>query len=437
MPRNLFWIAASCILALLALLPAFSSGASPTVKEKVIYSFTGGTDGAYPLSDLTLDAEGNLYGTASNGGIFNCGFNNAFGCGTVFELKRSQGVWKLEVLYSFTGGSDGGGLQAGVIFDKAGNLYGTAGALYGGPGTVFKLSPNSHGGWTQSTIYAFNCSGSDGCVPQGDLVFDSQGNLFGTTSSGAGGNCGMFNNGCGAVFELTPHANGSWTETTVHSFAGAPNDGAGPVAGVVFDATGNIYGTTQYGGSGSCGRFSALPPGCGTSYKLTFSAGTWKETLLYDIVRGDGFGIYPPGELFFDNPNRLLGVTLRGGDGVGTVFELNYTREKGWRETQPHIFYSVPDGDFPMGKLAADTKGDLLGVTQSGGGGSGTVFELKHLQNGWKERIVHNFAGPPDGAYPYAGLVSDSQGHLYGTTQGGGAGTGCDGPCGTVYEVTP
>jgi hypothetical protein len=421
------WIAASCILALFGMLPVFSSSTPPAGREKVIYSFQGGTAGASPMSDLILDSAGNLYGTTELGG--------GTGNGTVFELKRTQDGWKERVLYSFMGGADSGEPQAGVTFDKSGNLYGTT------QGTVFKLTPNSGGGWTESVIYTFNCSsGTAGCNPQGNLVFDVNGNLYGTTSSGAGGNCGKYNNGCGAVFELIPHTNGSWTEATIHSFAGAPNDGAVPVAGLVLDSAGNFYGTTQYGGGGSCGRYSTIPPGCGTSYKLTFSGDTWTETVLYSTVRGGGFGIYPSGELFVDNASHLMGVTLEGGDGIGTVFELNYRENKGWQQTQLHIFHWNPDGGFPSGRLIPDTKGDLFGVTSKGGAkqsSEGTVFELEHSHSGWKENILHIFTGAPDGANPSTGLVSDSQGHLYGATKNGGSGAGCGQGCGTVYEVTP
>jgi uncharacterized repeat protein (TIGR03803 family) len=432
-PRRDLWIAASCILALATLLPVVSSGTQPVPPEQVLYSFIGGNDGAAPLSDLTFDGAGNLYGTTSQGG-------NAHN-GTVFELKRSQSGWSEEVLYSFVGGIDGANPQAGVIFDQAGNLYGAT--MQGGrnnSGTLYKLTPNSRGGWTESTIYTFNCSGSAGCLPRADLAFDAKGNLYGTTSSGSSGSCVYkSNSGCGAVFELTPESGGTWTETTVHVFAGAPNDGSIPVAGVVLDSAGNLYGTTQYGGSGSCNRYSELPLGCGITYKLTLSGGTWTETMLHNIARGGGSGIYPSGELFLDDANHLFGVTQQGGDGLGTVFELNYSQEKGWQRTQPHIFYSNPDGAFPAGRLAADTKGDLFGVTSDGGNifNWGSVFEVRRTDDGWKEWIFHAFNGPPDGRSPSAGLVSDPQGHLYGTTQFGGIGTACNQGCGTVYELTP
>jgi hypothetical protein len=428
MPRKLFWIAASCIPALLALLPVFSSGSSPVAKEKVIYSFTGGTDGGIPLSDLTLDGAGNLYGTTEVGGKPGC----QIGCGTVFEMKRTANGWREEVLYSFTGGNDGGEPGAGVIFDNSGNLYGTT------PATVFKLTPNSHGGWTFSVIYTFNCSGSAGCDTLADLVSDAHGNLYGTTASGAGGPCNTTYSGCGAVFELTPQSDGSWTETTLHVFGGAPSDGAAPVAAVLLDSAGNVYGTTKYGGNGLCSGYIS---GCGTVYKLTRSGGTWTETVLHNFVHGGGLGLYPAGQLFFDGANHLLGVTQAGGDGLGTFFELEDTQKSGWQQNQAHIFFGSPDdGQVPAGRLVADSHGNLLGVTTKGGAkGDGLVFELEHRVDGWKERVLYSFTNMPDGAWPAAGLVSDAQGHLFGTTQfAGGGGMGCNGNgCGTVYEVTP
>jgi hypothetical protein len=441
MRRKSFWIAASCVLAMAGLLPAFSSGASPASKEKVVYSFTGGPDGGNPLSDLTLDAEGNLFGTTSRGGAGTaCGSS---GCGTVFELKRTKDGWKELVLYSFAGGSDGAIPQAGLIFDNFGNLYGTAAFGGYGDGTVFKLTPNSHG-WTESTIYRFDASGSAGTYPAADLVFDSHGNLYGTTPEGGTGGCD--DNGCGALFELTPQSDGSWTETTVHVFTDNGGDGGTPSSGVVLDSAGNVYGTTKSGGTGSCrlGNYTeGITIGCGTLYRVTKgSGGTWTETVLYNFIRGGGFGIYPSGDLFFNSANHLLGVTLAGGDGFGTVFDLQDTKKHGWRQSTPHIFYGKRDGVRPRGRLVVDASGDLFGVTSRGGDGTnnenGTLFEVKRSKNGWKERIVHSFAGSPDGANPSAGLVSDSQGHLYGTTQTGGSGTGCNqSGCGTVYEVTP
>ncbi len=434
MRRKNFWIAAGCILALTGLLPVVSSGASPASKEEVLYSFTGAPDGAEPMSDLTIDSAGNLYGTTSRGGTGNA-CNG--GCGTVFELKRSQGGWKEEVLYNFTGNSDGASPQTGLIFDSAGNLYGTT------PGNVFELSPKAHGEWTETVLYSFNFS-SDGVSPVGALVFDRSGNLYGANSAGVGNGNACFDSGCGSIFELTPKSGGSWTETTIHKFFEQSPDGAVPASGVVLDRAGNVYGATLYGGTGSCraGNPWGYISGCGTIYEASPGAGgTWTESVLYSFDRGGGLAVYPSGGLSFDESGHLLGTSTVGGDGLGTVFELSESQKTGWHQSLPYIFYGAPnDGITPVGRLLTDSEGNWFGVTSTGGAGrdgGGTVFELERLNGGWNEEVLHRFQGSDDGRTPRAGLVRDSQGHLYGTTQFGGTGAGCNSGCGTVYEVTP
>ena len=217
-----------------------------TGKETVLYSFTGGADGKFPEAPLILDATGNLYGTASEGGIVNCD-NLTDGCGVIFEVTPS-GTEK--VLYSFTGGSDGGSPLGGLIRDTSGNLYGTtflAGdvssscALNHGCGTLYKLSKSG----LISVLYTFT-NGADGANPMGELVRDSAGNLYGTTKLG-----GL---GFGVVFKVAA-AGG---ETALYSFTGS-GDGAGPQAGLVLDSTGNLYGTTAFGGTASEGVVFRIP----------------------------------------------------------------------------------------------------------------------------------------------------------------------------------
>jgi uncharacterized repeat protein (TIGR03803 family) len=434
MRRKTFWSAASCILAVVGLLPAFCFGSAPASTEKVLYSFAGGTDGANPVSDLTLDNAGNLYGTTTAGGT---GTVCNGGCGTVFELKRTNNGWTEQVLYSFTGGKDGGTPESGLIFDNSGTLYGTTES--GGmdnAGAIFKLTPNSKGGWTESVIYSFTGL-SDGFSPQTDLVFDAHGNLFGTTEWGGiqGSACG--NNGCGAVFELIPQSNGSWKEVTVYDFAGEP-DGAWPSSPIVLDSLGNLFGMTKYGGTGKC-NYTPFLPGCGIVYELApNSSGGWTETVIHDLVRGGGFGTEPSSGLILEGTGDLLGTTSAGGDGLGTVFELNHG-QKGWGLAVSHRFYGNPDGIHPIGKLEINAEGAVFGATESGGAHKiGVVFELRRSKaNSWKERILYSFTGSGfngDGSSPAGGVVSDSHGHLYGTTVEGGSGN-CD--CGTVFEVTP
>jgi uncharacterized repeat protein (TIGR03803 family) len=440
MRRNHYWIGGIGILALLASLPVISSGAPPasqaklpTAREKVLYSFTGGTDGANPMSDLVFDTAGNLYGTTSAGGsATSCDY----GCGTVFELKRTQTGWeeRVLVLHSFGNSqNDGSTPQAGMIFDSSGNLYGTT--TLGGTsqyGTVFKLAPDGKGGWTESVIYNFPYM----AFPRLDLVQDAQGNLYGTTYLG----------GMGTVFELVRHSDGSWTESELHQFEGPPDDGAHPSSGVVFDSAGDLYGLTQAGGSNPC---SLGAGGCGIAYKLTPDGkGNWKETVLFNFAPGSGFAVMPSAGLLVDPDGvRLVGTTVRGGDGLGAVFVLNQSKGQAWKQDVVHRFYGNLDGNSPVGQLTRDSHGNLFGATQRGGGqplgghGSGTVFELEvQEKGGWTEKILYRFtAGNSDGQYPWAGLVLDNQGHLYGTTVQGGIGAPCDGAegCGTVYEITP
>ena len=219
------------VLAIMALTPVMGSSAWAAGKYKTLHRFKQTLIGGYfPAGGLIFDAAGNLYGTTFGGG--------AYGWGTVFELTPSgDGSWTKRVLHSFNR-SDGGQLEGGLIFDAAGNLYGTTsgGGVYG-YGTVFKLTPNGDGSWVESVLYSFGHKRHDGAWPLSSLTFDAAGNLYGTTNSyGA--------HGFGTVFELTPNGDGSWTESVLHSF----NSSHGyPYAGLIFDTVGNLYGTTYYG----------------------------------------------------------------------------------------------------------------------------------------------------------------------------------------------
>jgi hypothetical protein len=430
-----FAVAAGCIVGATGLLLALASGAEKPAaekpaSEKIIYSFAGGSDGANPQSDLILDGAGNLYGTTYYGGSTTA--CNAFGCGTVFELKRTQQGWKEAILHVFIGGADGESPSAGLVFDGAGNLYGATGT------TVFRLTRNSQGSWTEHVIYTFDCNGSAGCDPTADLTFDSKGNLYGTTSQGGNSSCGDFI-GCGGVFELTPQSDGSWTETTIHTFTGG-TDGGQPSSGVVLDSEGNVYGMTYSGGMGKC-LLTAFYTGCGILFEFSRnSGGSWNETVLFSFARGGGYAVNPSAGLILNNPGDLYATSLAGGDGFGTVLEFKEAAT-GWQQNVIHRFYGIPDGLRPVGKLEVDQDA-LLGVTVNGGilDTYGIAFELQRSETGsWKERILHSFAGgTADGYNPQAGMVSNGQGSLFGTTQYGGTGTACRaGTCGTVYEITP
>jgi uncharacterized repeat protein (TIGR03803 family) len=250
----------------------------------VLYSFQGSPDGAYPSGNLVFDTAGTLYGTTqgSGTGTGNCGIS---GCGTVFELTpKSGGGWTESVLYSFQGGNDGGVPWGGVIFDPAGSLYGTT--FYGGGspyctlscGTVFQLK-RVGGHWKETVLYAFQ-GGGNGDIPLGGVVIDPAGNLYGTLAGG--GNDG------GAVFELR-HKGGRWKEHMLYNFCSLDNcaDGFGPEAGLSVDQTGNLYGTTLTGGTGKC---PASGTSCGTLFKLVPTKSGWQETVLHNFGNGvDGF----------------------------------------------------------------------------------------------------------------------------------------------------
>jgi uncharacterized repeat protein (TIGR03803 family) len=221
--------------------------------ESVIYNFGSGGDAGGPLTGLTIDHAGNLYGTTNGGG--------SYGYGTVYGLTPSGSGWVETVLYSFQNGSDGGGSAAGLILDHSGNLYSaTALGGAGGGGVVFELTP-SDGGWVFNLLYALSGSGSGPYEsgPSDILAMDAAGNLYGATQ----GDPSMGN--YGAVFKLTP-SGGGWTYTALHVFAGG-SDGSRPRSNVVFDANGNLYGTTSFGGTGSC--TGGLSPGCGVVFQIT------------------------------------------------------------------------------------------------------------------------------------------------------------------------
>ncbi|MBA3916631.1 MAG: hypothetical protein H0X25_22855, partial [Acidobacteriales bacterium] len=210
------------------------------------------------------DSAGNLYGTTIAGGNSKCNFYYA-GCGTVFELLPIGTSWTETLLYQFTDtGGDGSDPEDGVIFDAAGNLYGVTAAggshlCIGGCGTVYELSPVAGGGWNEKVLYQFSNSRQDGNTPFGNVVFDAQGNLYGTTFDGGGSSaCGTY--GCGTVFKLTPIGGGDWTESIVNNFGAYLGDARNPRASLLLDGVGNLYGTTQAGGRATQGTVFRVQP---------------------------------------------------------------------------------------------------------------------------------------------------------------------------------
>jgi uncharacterized repeat protein (TIGR03803 family) len=388
-------------------LPAFvvlalglATAASPSAHSQtfsVVHRFNW-SNGANPLAGLTVDGS-NLYGTTSAGG--------RFGAGTVFEIKSSG---EETVLYEFTGGDDGGNPEAALIL-IGGKFYGTTTA--GGTsdsGTVFEITPEGK----EKVLYSFSGK-ADGANPEAGLVGDSDGNLYGTTNLGG-------KDDQGTVFKLIrPKVeDGDWTEQVMHSF-GKGSDGADPVGGVAFDATGNLYGTTSAGGT----------YGYGTVFQLKPSKSDWTEKILHDFeLQGDG-GV-PYAGVVVDG-DRLFGAATDGGegglDGGGTVFELTLL-DGGWNF---NVIYRVPgwgiSGSFRnvlvvSGKIYATTHCD-------GADDSGTVYELTPDGDTWKNKSLYVFTGGGDGQYSFSSLVF-LKGSLYGTTKIGG-----DGDNGVVFKVTP
>ena len=352
---------------------------------KVLHAFAG-ADGQEPLAGLIL-ANGTLYGTTVSGG--------AHGSGAVFKLDNQN---KETVLYSFADLGDGANPYGRLVRDAAGNLYGTT-YINGskGGGVVFKLS-----GKTETVLHNFG-AGSDGSGPTAGLVMDSTGNLYGTTSKGGTGHC---SGGCGTVFKVTK----AGKETVLYNFK-AGTDGYEPLAGLVRDGAGNLYGTTYGGGAGY-----------GTVFKVT-SAG--KETVLHSFNFSDGANPY--GGLVRDAKGNLYGTTTIGGIGAGNVFKLD-ARGK---ETVLYNFTGGADGWHPEAGLILYTNGNLYGTTVEGGNpqvSAGVVFEV-HATGG--ETVLHSFT-VTDGRNPVADLVRDAAGNLYGTTKLGGAGNR-----GVVFKLTP
>ena len=429
---------AALLIMLLSTLTLAATNASAQFATP-LYSFTGST-GNQPSAGLIEDASGNFYGTAWEGGdnLTLCG---GVGCGVVFELVNSSGSYTEKVLYSFTGGTDGAEPLAGLILDKAGNLYGTT-QIGGttcsvGCGVVFKLAPPvaPDTTWTETVLYSFTGS-DDGVAPVAGLIMDASGNLYGTTSEG-----GVSPNHYGTVFELV-NSSGSYTEKVLYSFTGG-NDGVAPNAGLIMDASGNLYGTTSYGGGST-----ACAVGCGTVFELTppvAPATTWSETQLYAFT-GSSDGAQPQGGVVMDASGNLYGTTAVGGDtslcggaqgpgstGCGVVFKVTPSSKT---ETALYAFTyngGPGDGAVPFAGLIIDTSGNLFGTTSGGGASdSGTVFEAVNSSGTYTEKILYSFTGGNDGAQPIAGVIADKSGNLFGTAKLGGA----DGD-GTAFAIAP
>ncbi|HWY15297.1 MAG TPA: choice-of-anchor tandem repeat GloVer-containing protein [Rhizomicrobium sp.] len=350
-----------------------------------------------------------------NGSLYGTGSGDEKSAdGQVFKLTNSNGAWKETTLLTFEG-ANGSTPFTGPMPGADGVFYGTT--AYGDAyngGNVYALH-KSGGKWVSSTIWAFGGTAGDGTSPDCDLVMDKSGNIFGTTFWGGTANAGT-------VFELS-NVNGVWTETVLYSFTGQNGDGWFPYAGLLMAGSGTFYGTTQYGGN----------YGNGAVFKLFKSAGVWKEKVIYGFSGADGYE--PLGTLIRDKNGALYGTTKFGGaTDEGVVFMLSPSAGK-WTETTLHEFDSFNgDAANPIAGLTWGPSGSLYGTTTNGGDpGSGIVFELTQSGGVWTETILHRFGNKRgDGGYLQGGVTLDENGALYGMTAGGGKYG-----YGTVWKITP
>lgn len=407
-------------------------------RYRVVHNFQD-TPAAYPSSQLVYGPDGNLYGTTGiEGGACPGGF-----CGNVYQLTPTG---SLHVIHTFTGDrGDGQNSFSPVVFDKAGNLYGTTVSSLSSAvcdpqqdvhidcGTIFELSPNSNGSWTETVLYRFTGQG-DGAFPTGPLAIDASGNLFGTTNSGGSGACPLDPTfGCGTAYELSPNS-GGWTLTTLHSFTGS--DGYEP-SGLMIDASGNLIGTTAYGGTTN----SNCLFGCGFVYSLISTSGVWSLQTLYSFT-GSSDGAFPGETLTMDASGNLYGAAGGGGivacnelglTGCGTIFELSPVGNS-WNFTTLHSFDRT-DGQSPIAVLP-DAAGNLYGVSYGGiqncpALGCGIIFNMVLQSGQWQYTILYKFTGENDGGGPHP-LILDSSGDLVGTTESGGTKN-----YGVIFEFIP
>lgn len=421
---------------------AFWGLAWPRLALSVLHNFSGGNDGSNPFGGLIFDSTGNnLYGTAGAGGPESCLYDGLTGCGNIFKVAHKNGSWLFSPLYNFQGGSNDGEFpNRPLTIGPNGSLYGTtlSGALgtcaaYNAPGCgiVFNATPGAtfprtpFTPWLEHVLYRFQGE-ADGGNPFSTVVFDPSGNIYGTTVVG-----GTSNNG--TIYKLT-NSGGNWTESVVYNFAGG-SDGARPLDGLTADNAGNYFGTTGYGGGSS-----ACTGGCGTVFELSPNGAGWAERVLYRF-QGTSDGMNPNAGVAIDAAGNLYGNTWQGGaDGGGTVYKL--TPSGGGNYTFS-LLYTVPaGGGFAVGRMVVDAAGNLYEALQNGGAfnNSGQVLELTPSTGGSYNFIsLHDFTGGADGDIAIPGVLLDSSGNIYGGTTFGGANICNNGAygCGVVYEIAP
>ena len=408
--------------SLVVLFLAFAPLAQGTT-ETVLHNNGSGSDGQFPMSNLILDSAGNLYGTTENGGTGPC----SAGCGTVFQLIRNGEAFTESVVYNFQGAAsdDGANPRGALTADAAGNLYGVT--TFGGHfncGTVFKLTSGSGGSWKESILHSFCADGttSDGDWPNGNLVFDASGNLYGVAQYGGTHHAGV-------VFELTP-SSGTWTETVLYSFSGGPGDGSQPV-GIIFDSAGNLDGVTAFGGA----KFVA---GAGVAFQLIRNPpGQWTEHLIH---RFNTFGPNvqtPTGGLIFDALGNLYMTMGRGRNGGAGVFELIPGNGGSFTARELHSFPGLPlSAPQSYQGLVFNSAGDLYSASEVGRKGCrrsacGFIYKLSPGSSRWTATHVVVMNGS-NGENPIGGVTLDTSGNLYGVAYRGGTNKK-----GVVFRITP
>jgi hypothetical protein len=390
-----------------SLLLVLAAALLPTAWAKPKFKVIANVGGGL-FQGVTFDSKGNLFGVTAAGDGDNCG--------TVFELTpQPKGKWALTTIHDFAGATEGCGPNGNLIFDPEGNAYGTTAAGVLGYGTVYELTPGS-GGWSLNMLFAFD--GTDGDGPSG-LVMDAAGNLYGV----AGG--GMYSQGL--VYELMP-GQGGWNQDVLYNFGSHDRDGDGP-RGLIVSGAGDLYGTTALGGSYREG----------SAFRLKRSGDAWQERLLYNFCPDQRFcvdGAIPYDGVVRGTSGHLYGTTEAGGSNVcgegrcGAVFELKPTAKGRWKEAVLYNFRPGNSGNFPSSAPLFDKVGGLYGTAGVGGIGScpfgcGVVYELTPGVKGRRKyTILHQFDGA-DGSMPGGGLALDDKGNLYGTAYS------------VVFEIVP
>ena len=401
---------------LVMLILSFASASAQTYK--VIHDFGGSGDGKQPVAHMIFDPQGNLYGTTLSGGPLPSSY------GTVFELSpNGDGTWTESIVHSFNDSNDA--QSEPMAMDQHGNLYGeTGGNGIGTYGSVYELSPAGGGTWTLRTLYAFS-GGTDGAFPSGGVVLSSDSNhIYGVGRDGVTRHDGF-------IFSLNHVTAASWGELVLYSFRGG-NDGLHPGGPLTLDPSGNLFGVAA-GGQYNDGTVFKLSPN-----RHSFG---WSKSLVYAFQNPDGT---PNTGLLLDGAGNLYGASFESGTyNQGTVYKLSPNPDGSYTETVLHEFQGLQHGDggYVNGNLVMDPAGNIYGTTQGGGMGGyrcggegcGTVYKLTPSGNGlWTETILYEFSDVSGGWQPHASLVRDAAGNLFGTTIYGGANES-----GVAFEVTP